>query len=97
MLYGAVNPSGRLPYTIAKSPSDYSAQLVTGGGPNDILSIPYSEGLNIDYRHFDSVSPLYASHSPQYLTDELGNEYKYECECISRRRTSNPDSNSASG
>lgn len=56
VLYGAVNPSGRLPYTIAKNPSDYSAQLVTGGGPNDILSIPYTEGLNIDYRHFDSVS-----------------------------------------
>ncbi|KAH8979243.1 hypothetical protein EDB92DRAFT_1905471 [Lactarius akahatsu] len=29
--YGAVNLSGCLPYTIAKLPSDYSAQLVTGG------------------------------------------------------------------
>ena len=56
VLYGDYNPSGRLPYTIAKDPSDYSAQLVTGGGPNDILSIPYSEGLFIDYRHFDAVS-----------------------------------------
>ena len=56
VLYGDYNPSGRLPYTIAKSPSDYGAQLVTGGGPNDILSIPYSEGLLIDYRHFDAVS-----------------------------------------
>ncbi len=56
VLYGAYNPSGRLPYTIAKSPSDYGAQLITGGGPNDILSIPYTEGLLIDYRHFDAVS-----------------------------------------
>ncbi|KAF7795755.1 hypothetical protein EIP86_006922 [Pleurotus ostreatoroseus] len=55
VLYGDYNPSGRLPYTIAKDPSDYSAQLVTGGGPNDILSIPYSEGLFIDYRHFDAA------------------------------------------
>ena len=55
VLYGAVSPSGRLPYTIAKNASDYSAQLVTGGGANDILSIPYSEGLFIDYRHFDAV------------------------------------------
>ena len=56
VLYGDFNPSGRLPYTIAKQLSDYSAQLTTGGGPNDILSIPYSEALNIDYRHFDAVS-----------------------------------------
>lgn len=55
VLYGAYNPSGRLPYTIAKSPSDYGAQLITGGTSADILSIPYTEGLNIDYRHFDAV------------------------------------------
>lgn len=56
MLYGHFNPYGRLPYTIAKDAADYSAQLVTGGRANDILSIPYTEGLNIDYRHFDAVS-----------------------------------------
>lgn len=66
VLYGAYNPSGRLPYTIAKSPADYSAQLITGGGANDILSIPYSEGLFIDYRHFDAVSILAPSF---YLLD----------------------------
>ncbi|KAK7693727.1 hypothetical protein QCA50_003299 [Cerrena zonata] len=55
VLYGDFNPSGRLPYTIAKQLSDYSAQLTTGGGPNDILSIPYTEALNIDYRHFDAA------------------------------------------
>lgn len=54
VLYGDYNPSGRLPYTIAKSPEDYSAQLVSGGGDNDILSITYTEGLMIDYRHFDA-------------------------------------------
>lgn len=54
VLYGDWNPTGRLPYTIAKQPSDYPAQLVTGGGPSDILSIPYTEGLEIDYRHFDA-------------------------------------------
>ncbi|KAH7921176.1 glycoside hydrolase family 3 protein [Leucogyrophana mollusca] len=56
ILYGAYNPSGRLPYTIAKSPSDYGAQLVTGGSGNEILSIDYSEGLMIDYRHFDAAN-----------------------------------------
>ena len=44
ILYGAWNPSGRLPYTIAKSPMDYPAQLVTGGEAGEILSIPYTEG-----------------------------------------------------
>ena len=44
ILYGAVNPSGRLPYTIAKSPSDYPAQLETGDSGDQILNITYSEG-----------------------------------------------------
>lgn len=54
VLYGAVNPSGRLPYTIAKSPSDYPAQIETG-------TVNYSEGLFIDYRHFDAanIAPRY--------------------------------------
>lgn len=45
VLYGAWNPSGRLPYTIAKSLLDYPAQLITGEGigPDVILSIPYTE------------------------------------------------------
>ncbi|KAH7882042.1 glycoside hydrolase family 3 protein [Phlebopus sp. FC_14] len=61
ILYGNWNPSGRLPYTIAKSPSDYPAQLVLGGTPDDILSINYTEGLFIDYRWFDAqnITPRY--------------------------------------
>jgi beta-glucosidase len=44
VMYGVVNPSGRLPYTIAKSPSDYPAQLVKGGNSGEVLNISYSEG-----------------------------------------------------
>ena len=44
VIYGAVNPSGRLPYTIAKSPQDYPAQVVFGGNGEEILNITYSEG-----------------------------------------------------
>ena len=44
VLYGAWNPSGRLPYTIAKSPMDYPAEVVVGGEEGEILSIPYTEG-----------------------------------------------------
>ncbi|KAF9553682.1 glycoside hydrolase family 3 protein [Agrocybe pediades] len=56
VLYGAWNPSGRLPYTIAKSLEDYPAQLVTENPDKDaeFVTIPYTEGLNIDYRHFDT-------------------------------------------
>lgn len=54
VVYGDVNPSGRLPYTIAKNASDYPAQLVLGGGGDTILQINYTEGLFIDYRHFDA-------------------------------------------
>ncbi|KAJ7603998.1 glycoside hydrolase family 3 protein [Mycena polygramma] len=46
VLYGDWNPSGRLPYTIAKQVSDYSAQLILGGQPTDVLSIPYTEGCD---------------------------------------------------
>ena len=53
-LLTAPSHSGRLPYTIGKSVTDYAAQVTyTGSG---IVPIPYSEGLFIDYRHFDQVS-----------------------------------------
>lgn len=54
VLYGDWNPSGRLPYTIAKRPEDYPAQVIPGTGIAGIISIPYTEGLEIDYRHFDA-------------------------------------------
>ncbi|KAH0833831.1 glycoside hydrolase family 3 protein [Lanmaoa asiatica] len=61
ILYGDWNPSGRLPYTIAKNASDYSAQLTLGGGGTEILPINYTEGLFIDYRWFDAqnITPRY--------------------------------------
>ncbi|CAK5278243.1 unnamed protein product [Mycena citricolor] len=61
VLYGDWNPSGRLPYTIAKNISDYPTSVVTGGSGSDVLSIPYHEGLNVDYRHFDffNVTPRF--------------------------------------
>ncbi|KAH9916602.1 glycoside hydrolase superfamily [Epithele typhae] len=55
VLYGDVNPSGRLPYTIAKSLDDYGTKLVLGGSQaTDILRVDYTEGMLIDYRHFDT-------------------------------------------
>ncbi|KAJ7674294.1 beta-glucosidase [Mycena rosella] len=54
VLYGAYNPSGRLPYTIGKSVTDYSAQI-TVNQAGTITPIPYTEGIFIDYRHFDQA------------------------------------------
>ncbi|KAF8167900.1 beta-glucosidase [Crassisporium funariophilum] len=55
VLYGAYNPSGRLPYTIGKSASDYSAQVIYSSS-SAILQIPYNDGLFVDYRHFDQAN-----------------------------------------
>jgi beta-glucosidase len=56
VLYGAVNPSGHLPYTIALNASDYNAPpttAVTTTGIDDWQSW-FSERLEIDYRYFDA-------------------------------------------
>lgn len=59
MLYGAVNPSGHLPYTIAKSEADYSFAALTNSSALLNTSDPnawqsdFRERLLIDYRHFD--------------------------------------------
>lgn len=65
VLYGDVNPSGRLPYTIPKQPSDYDFPIVNITGtaavdPN-ARQADFTEGLFIDYRHFDAknITPQY--------------------------------------
>lgn len=54
VLYGSVSPSGKLPYTIAKAASDYGTSIQSG-------SDGFSEGVFIDYRHFDKagIAPRY--------------------------------------
>lgn len=62
VLYGDVSPSGHLPYTVPKSEDDYpnSVSLVGFqlGQPQDT----FTEGLYIDYRHFnkEGITPRYA-------------------------------------
>ncbi|KAI9752356.1 MAG: hypothetical protein M4579_005664, partial [Chaenotheca gracillima] len=62
MLLGKVPPSGKLPYTVGKSLEDYGAGGQILYYPN--AAIPqqnFTEGLYIDYRHFDKhdISPRY--------------------------------------
>lgn len=52
VLYGAVNPSGRLVYTIARDDSDY-AQPDIIKSPQPYPQLNYSEGVSVDYRGFE--------------------------------------------
>lgn len=65
VLFGDVNPSGRLPYTIPANESDYDNPVVNITGPAAFDSAAwqsdFTEGLLIDYRHYDAknITPLY--------------------------------------
>lgn len=56
VLYGDVSPSGRLPYTVAKNESDYGNLLNTTLGSGAYPQDNFTEGLYIDYRHFDQYN-----------------------------------------
>ncbi|KAJ5770031.1 glycoside hydrolase family 3 protein [Penicillium nucicola] len=70
ILYGEVNPSGRLVYTIAKNVSDYAQpKIVTE--PQPYPQINYTEGVSIDYRGFEKagIEPRFAfGHGLSYST-----------------------------
>ncbi|QZT37562.1 glycoside hydrolase family 3 C-terminal domain-containing protein [Halosquirtibacter xylanolyticus] len=57
ILFGEVNPSGRLPFTIAKKLVDYPGVVMNDYDP---MSCEYKEGINVGYRWFldrkDSVN-----------------------------------------
>ena len=54
VLYGAVNPSGKTPWTIAKARADYGTDVLYV--PDAVVpQLNFTEGLFIDYRHFDQV------------------------------------------
>lgn len=63
VLWGAVEPSGRLPYTIPKTLSDYGPDIVNSAESYaaDGWQSNFYEGQLIDYRHFDAedIEPLY--------------------------------------
>ncbi|KOS16716.1 putative beta-glucosidase E [Escovopsis weberi] len=54
IIFGDVNPSARLPYTIGKSLADYGKGGQVLYYPNGVVpQQDFNEGLYIDYRHFD--------------------------------------------
>ncbi|KAK7415694.1 hypothetical protein QQX98_005729 [Neonectria punicea] len=56
ILYGEVNPSGKLPYTIAYNGSDYNAPPTTAVNTTGVYDWQswFDEKLEIDYRYFDA-------------------------------------------
>src|SRR5260370_7881129 len=49
VIYGDKNPSGRLPYTIAKSPEDYPAHSLLGANRYAILNITSSASCVLSF------------------------------------------------
>jgi beta-glucosidase len=69
VLYGDVNPSGKLTHTIAKNASDYPVSICVTAQCN------FTEGTYIDYRYFDAqnISVRYPfGHGLSYTTFEYG-------------------------
>ena len=79
ILYGESNPSGKLPYTVAKDASDYGGVLDPAAASGIYKYFPqadFVEGVLIDYRHFDaySIEPRFAfGYGLSYTTFGYGN------------------------
>lgn len=58
VLFGAVNPSGKLVHTIAKNESDYNPDVIISSTE---LSLNFTDGNLIDYKYFDAynITPRY--------------------------------------
>lgn len=58
IIYGAINPSGKLPITIAARREDYPDY---GNFPGVNGQVYYKEGIYVGYRHFDkeNIKPLF--------------------------------------
>ncbi|KAK1749345.1 putative beta-glucosidase A [Echria macrotheca] len=61
VLYGAVNPQARSPFTWAESPEQYGASLLFSAPDPRNPEQTFSEGVFIDYRHFQraGIAPTY--------------------------------------
>ncbi|MBE3048095.1 glycoside hydrolase family 3 protein, partial [Candidatus Bathyarchaeota archaeon] len=77
ILFGDVNPSGKLPYTMGKRLEDYGAGGQVMYHPNrPVPQQDFEEGVFVDYRHFDreGIEPRYEfGYGLSYTTFEVRN------------------------
>ncbi len=72
ILFGDVNPSGKLPTTLAAAREDYPDY---GHFPGTNGTVDYSEGIYVGYRHFDKkkIAPLFPfGYGLSYTTFKYG-------------------------
>lgn len=75
ILFGDVNPSGKLPFTFPKKLEDTPA-FKFGDMPGNGLNVEYKEGIFVGYRYYDTfdVEPQFAfGHGLSYTTFSLSN------------------------
>ena len=74
VIFGEVDASGRLPYTIGKSLDDYGPTAPVKYYPNHIIpQADFTEGLYVDYRYFDKhdIKPAFPfGHGLSYTSFE---------------------------
>jgi beta-glucosidase len=72
VLFGDVNPSGKLPFTFPVRLQDNSAHAAAGGGyPGDGKNVAYNDDIFVGYRWLDKekIKPLFAfGHGLSYTT-----------------------------
>lgn len=79
LLYGGANPSGRLPYTVARQAEDYGSLLCHSKRAGKYWLFPqsnFTEGLLTDYRAFDAhgIDPRYEfGYGLSYTTFDYAN------------------------
>lgn len=77
VIFGRVDASGRLAYTIGRSLHDYGETAPVLYYPNHVVpQVDFTEGLYIDYRHFDKqgIRPRYEfGYGLSYTTFEYSN------------------------
>jgi beta-glucosidase len=75
ILFGTVNPSGKLPMSFPKKLEDVPAHKL-GQFPGDSVSVYYNDDIYVGYRYYDTykVDPLYAfGHGLSYTTFQYSN------------------------
>ena len=78
VIFGDVNPSGKLPFTFAKELTDYAPHATADAEmyPGVNGDVRYKEGLGVGYRHTDRLKPSRVNfafgHGLSYTTFDLG-------------------------